>query len=49
MLSFADLSENAGFRALSFKSSQGIIKRFIVFDMDFSQLQFPPSATRQGF
>ncbi len=49
MLSFADLSEYAGSCTLSFESSQSTIECLIVFDMNFSQLQFPPSATWQGF
>ena len=44
VLSLSDFGENAGFRTLSFKSSQSTIQGFIFLDADFCHLVFPPSA-----
>ena len=47
MLSLTKLGENAGLHALTLKTTQCAVKRFIFLDSDFSHLFHPPRVQKE--
>ena len=43
VLSLFQFGENSGFFAFPFESAQGVLKRFVFFDVDERQVPSPPS------